>query len=55
MGTTPAYITRLFQTSANCLSHTMTRLATAVGGGGRWMAACHNACLNVSTGVVGRV
>ena len=32
MGTTPAYITRLFQTSANLSLHTMTRLATAVGG-----------------------
>ena len=32
MGTTPAYITRLFQTSANLSLHTMTRLASAVGG-----------------------
>ena len=32
MGTTPAYITRLFQASANLSLHTMTRLASAVGG-----------------------
>jgi transcriptional regulator with XRE-family HTH domain len=32
MGTTPAYITRLYQTSANLSLHTMTRLASAVGG-----------------------
>ena len=32
MGVTPAYITRLFQASANLSLHTMTRLASAVGG-----------------------
>jgi transcriptional regulator with XRE-family HTH domain len=32
MGTTPAYITRLYQTSANLSLHTMARLASAVGG-----------------------
>jgi hypothetical protein len=29
MGTTPAQVTRLFQTSANLSLHTMTRLASA--------------------------
>lgn len=32
MGCTPAYITRLYQASANLSLDTMTRLATAVGG-----------------------
>ena len=32
MGTSPAYITRLYQASANLSLHTMTRLASAVGG-----------------------